>query len=105
VRRARLGLRAEEILLPARVVEVNGLRAARGIAVRDVEADGPAAAAGLRAGDVLVGLDGQPLATIADLHRLLDGGTIGRGIALDLLRKGRLETRRLVPVDADPRHA
>jgi S1-C subfamily serine protease len=105
VRRARLGLRAEEILLPARVVEVNGLAVTRGIAVRDVEAEGPAAAAGLRAGDVLVGLDGQPLATIADLFRLLDGGAIGREIALDLLRKGRRETRRLVPVDADPRHA
>jgi S1-C subfamily serine protease len=105
VRRARLGLRCEEVLLPTRVVEVNGLAVARGVAVRDVQAGGPAAAAGLRAGDILVGLDGQPLATVSDLHRLLDGEAIGRELALDLLRKGRRRSLRLVPVDAGPRRA
>jgi S1-C subfamily serine protease len=100
VRRARLGLRCEEVLLPARVAQLNGLPAARGVAVRGVDRDGPAASAGVREADILVRLDGRDLATVADLHRLLDGAAIGRELALELLRKGRRQTLRLVPVDA-----
>jgi S1-C subfamily serine protease len=103
VRRAWLGLGAQEVLLPARVVSVNGLQHARGVAVRGVEAGGPAAAAGLRIGDILVGLNGQPVRSVADLHRLLDGEAIGRELPADVLRKGLKETRRLQPVEAPAR--
>jgi predicted metalloprotease with PDZ domain len=40
--------------------------------VRDVRADSPAAAAGLRGGDRLVSLDGQRLLSVADLARVLE---------------------------------
>lgn len=99
VRRAWLGISAEEILLPARVVEVNGLGSNRGVAVRSVEAGGPAAGSGLRIGDILVALDGQPVATVSDLHRLLGGGAIGRDVPAEILRKGRREAASLRPVE------
>lgn len=100
VRRAWLGLGAEELLLPARVVEANGLPGNRGVAVRSVEPGGPADRAGLRVGDVLVALDGQGVATVSDLHRLLTGEAIGRELPAEILRKGRKEPRRLLPVEA-----
>ncbi len=37
-----------------------------------VETESPAAAAGLRPRDMIVGLRGKPVASVADLHRLLD---------------------------------
>jgi len=100
VRRAWLGIGAEELLLPARVVELNGLAGNRGVAVRQVERGGPAEAAGLRVGDIVVALDGQPVATVSDLHRLLSGEAIGRPVPAEILRKGRRETRSLLPVEA-----
>jgi len=100
VRRAWLGVRAEELLLPARVVELNGLAGNRGVAVRDIEPDSPAARGGLRSGDILVALDGQPVATVSDLHRLLSGEAIGREVEAGFLRKGRLQSARLLPGEA-----
>jgi len=103
VRRAWLGLGVEEVLLPARVVSVNELGHARGVAVRGVEAGSPAAAAGLIAGDILVGLDGKSVQSVADLHRLLDGESLGRELELVILRKGRKETRRAHPIEVPSR--
>jgi len=100
VRRAWLGVSAEELLLPARVVEVNGLAGNRGVAVREVEPDSPAARGGLRPGDILVALDGQPVATVSDLHRLLSGEAIGRPVEAVFLRKGRRQTASLLPAEA-----
>jgi S1-C subfamily serine protease len=100
VRRAWLGVRAEELLLPARVVEVNGLAGNRGVAVRDVEPDSPAQRGGLRPGDIVVALDGQPVATVSDLHRLLSGEAIGRPVEATFLRKGRRQTASLLPAEA-----
>jgi S1-C subfamily serine protease len=100
VRRAWLGIGAEEVLLPARAAAVLGIPAARGIAVRSVERGGPASAAGLHDGDILVALDGQPVATMADLQRALVGDAIGREVTVRLLRRGRPETLTLRPVEA-----
>ena len=62
--------------------EIVGLTLDRDHAARvvSVAADSPAAQAGLRAGDEVVSLDGQPLLSIADvqwvLHRFGDGGSL-----------------------------
>ncbi len=103
VRRAWLGLGVEEVLLPARVVSVNALEHARGVAVRGIEKESPAAAAGLIPGDIIVGLDGRPVQSVADLHRMLDGEALGRELELTILRKGRKETRRAHAVEVPTR--
>ena len=92
VRRAWLGIAGEEVLLPAALGARHALAAARGVAVRTVTPRSPAARAGLVAGDVIVGLGDHPVATVADLHRLLDHAAIGSARRLKVLRRGeRLE--------------
>jgi S1-C subfamily serine protease len=103
VRRAYLGLSAEEIALPRAVMERHGLAAQRAVQVRAVEPGAPADAAGLLDGDVLVRLAGQPIATLSDLHRRLVREVIGRRVELDLLRNGAWRTVRVEPVELSSR--
>jgi len=57
--------------------------------VTDVEADGPAGKAGLRAGDVVVKVDGKADDLSAELRRTLDSAATGAEIALTVQRDGR----------------
>ncbi len=97
VRRAYLGVGVEAVMVPARIARENALAAAKGIAIRDIEPRGPAAAAGLRAADVIVGLDARAIATVADLHRALDRGAIGKSMPIDVLRGGIKKTFVVTP--------
>jgi S1-C subfamily serine protease len=54
--------------------------------VSSVEKDSPADRAGLREGDVIVGLDGVAVESVDRLHQLLDATRIQRDLALKLLR-------------------
>jgi serine protease Do len=62
-----------------------GLPERDGLLVREVQADGPAAAAGVEPGDLIVAAAGRPVAAIDDLHAALDGAGDGE-IALGLVR-------------------
>jgi S1-C subfamily serine protease len=100
VRRAWLGIAAEEVLLPAPIAQKAGLEQPRGVLVRSVEAKSPAAAAGLRQGDVVVRLSRKTVASVADLHRALSGDAIGVAAEVGVLRNGTL-----VPLSIRPREA
>jgi len=99
VRRARIGVAAEEILLPARVARDTGLADAKGVAIHSVEAGSPAAEAGLRRGDVIVAFSDRPVTSVADLHRLLGSEAIGRVSAVTVLRAGKALRLALRPAD------
>jgi 2-alkenal reductase len=78
--------------LPEEVAQQNGIR---GIVVQSVPAGGAAAQAGLvgiddsdRLGDVIVGAEGQPVATVADLAAVLERVGIGNKVRLTLVRGG-----------------
>ena len=74
-----------------------------GLVVASVEADGPAARAGLAAGDVIVQADGQDVGTAADFERLLDTRGSGDQVALEVKdRKGATRTVT-VPLTTTPR--
>jgi serine protease Do len=62
-----------------------GLPERDGLLVREVQAGGPAAAAGVEPGDLIVTAAGRPVASIDDLHAALDGAGDGK-IALGLVR-------------------
>lgn len=100
VRRAFLGVGAEEVLVPAPLARAQGLDDARGVAVRQVRAGSPAARAGLRTGDVIVRFAGRAVATVADLHRLLDASAIGARADLVVLRTGARLALAVEPVEA-----
>jgi serine protease Do/serine protease DegQ len=85
--------RASASAMPDRLAGANFQDASGNVLVANVAAGSPAAQAGLRAGDVIVAVNRQPVRTVAELTRLL-GETRGT-IALDLFRGG---TRLLLVV-------
>ena len=98
VRRAYLGLAGQTVPLGlplARRLERSALTAVR---VSEATAGGPAAAAGLQAGDLLLAADETELAGVDALHRLLTAERIGASVALRLLRGREVLTVAVVPV-------
>jgi S1-C subfamily serine protease len=80
VRRGVLGLAGQ----------VRPLRRGRsGVQVMEVQPGRAAAKAGLRAGDVLIELDGKPTPDVDAVYRQLDGTSIGRAMAAKVLREGK----------------
>jgi len=91
VRRGYLGIGAQPVRLPAGTGQDADQTAA--LLVLSVQADSPASRAGLMLGDVLMALDGHPLAHPADLLPLLDEDRIGATSRARVLRGG--ETREV----------
>jgi S1-C subfamily serine protease len=65
-----------------------GLERDGGLVVLSVEADAPAARAGLLVGDVVFAIDGRPVESPDEVLELLGGDTVGRVLGLDLVRGG-----------------
>ncbi len=98
VRRAHIGIAAETVPLPRRIGLATGA-GTRAIRISEVMSGGPAAAAGLLAGDLLLSLDGIAIEGADDLIRLLSAERIGRETVVTILRGGAVEKRKLVPVE------
>jgi S1-C subfamily serine protease len=97
VRRASLGIGAQNTRLPRRYVRYFDLPADSAVRVVEVADGGPAKSAGIEAGDILVDIDGSPIDGIDALHRMLDAARIGQGAELSLIRRDRKLTVSLVP--------
>jgi S1-C subfamily serine protease len=97
VRRGSLGLSGQAVPVRRRLVHRHGLARNSGVEVMDLERRGPADKAGLRTGDVIVGIDGAPIGGIDDLHRYLIEGTIALRMHLSVLRGEELITIPIVP--------
>ena len=98
VRRAHIGIAAETVPLPRRIGLATGA-GQRAIRIGEVMPGGPAATAGLLAGDLILSLDGVPVEGADDLVRLLNATRIGKETAVAILRGGIVETRRLLPIE------
>jgi S1-C subfamily serine protease len=66
------------------------------VQIMQVIDESPAAAAGLRRGDLLLELDGEPVTDASDLQQLMVHERIGRAVAAIVLRDGRQRTLELV---------
>jgi S1-C subfamily serine protease len=86
VRRGYLGVAGQDVPLLRRVTRFHRLTQASGVLVISVENDGPAKAAGLRDGDIIVSLDQHQVTSLDDLHRLLTEERIGTTVMLGVLR-------------------
>jgi len=95
VRRAYLGLAMIPGPVPAQWRERLGRQ--KGLLVAQVVPNGPAARAGLRQGDLLLTVAGNPVAVSQDLQRLMFDEAIGRPLAITVMRNGAL-----VDVIAEP---
>ena len=96
-RRAYLGVAMGTRPLPPRVARTLGRDTA--VEVVEVVEGSPAALAGIRAEDLIVELDGSPVATVDDLQRLMGSEIIGARAAVTVVRGDRMLTLDLVPVE------
>jgi S1-C subfamily serine protease len=84
--RGFLGISGQTVPLPVRVIRYFQLEHDSGVQIMDVVRGSPADRAGLKAGDVIISLAGERIASVDDIHRKLTGASIGRSLGLVLLR-------------------
>ncbi|HKN08091.1 MAG TPA: trypsin-like peptidase domain-containing protein, partial [Pseudomonadota bacterium] len=102
VRRAYLGVSAQDLPLPRRVVRHFNLPRETGARVETVTAGSPAALAGLRTGDIIVALGEAPIAGVDDLQRMLTGGRIGEVVQMIVLRGNQRLPLAVTPRESGP---
>jgi S1-C subfamily serine protease len=90
VRRAYIGVAAATTPVPRRIALAHGLTQTHAAQLIEIDQAGPAAQAGLLSGDLVIALDGKPVADVAALLRALDAETINRAISVDFLRRSQL---------------
>jgi S1-C subfamily serine protease len=99
VRRGYLGFGGQNISLSRRSARVLGLPGGTALLAIMVERGGPAEAAGLREGDVLLSFDGLPIEGMDGLRRCLGEGSIGTASRLSVLRRDRRLELEVVPAE------
>jgi S1-C subfamily serine protease len=97
VRRAFLGVVGGSRPLPPRLAGELGRRQA--LEVVQLLEGSPAAAAGVRPGDLILDLDGRPVEGVGDLQRLLDGDAVGRRVGVRVARNNKVVELGLTPVE------
>jgi S1-C subfamily serine protease len=93
VRRGYLGVGLHPVELPG---------GRNGLIVLSLEAEGPAAKAGVFVGDVLVSLDGQAVEDTDDVQMHLGGDRVGKPVAAEFVRGGAALTLSIVPGERHP---
>jgi serine protease Do len=99
-RGARLGISADE--LTSQLAQYFGVKQGKGILVREVVVGSAAEKAGLKAGDVIVAVDGKEVSAVRELRRALDENADQkekRKLTLTIVRDKHEQT---VSVELDP---
>ena len=97
VTRSRIGVQVQE--LTRELAASFGLKEPRGALVSMVEKGGPAGKAGMREGDIVLSLNGQPVQDSADLARLVAGTKPGTTVAAEVWRNGRSIPLKITTVE------
>jgi serine protease Do len=84
VRRGEIGVVARS-LTPV-IAKALGLSRDDGVLVQDVEPGRTAAEAGLRAGDIVIGVEGRPVRNVRQFSDSLFGSDVGKKLAMDVIR-------------------
>jgi S1-C subfamily serine protease len=101
--RAWIGVAGQNARLRRHLVRRHGLVNESGVLVLSVERESPAERTGLREGDIIVALAGQPVAGVDDLHKRLTGNAIGVRAVITVLRNSELVTLDVEPSAAPNR--
>jgi S1-C subfamily serine protease len=97
VRRGYLGLVTSPAPLPPEWADRTGQRTA--LRVVEVVSGSPAASSGLRAGDLILAVEGRPLGNAQSLQRLLFEESIGGRMEITVLRNGALVDAVAMPAE------
>ena len=89
VRRGYLGIGAQPIRLAAAISEQAGQEI--GLMLVSVEAGSPAEQAGLMQGDILIGVDGEPVQVIDELLTSLGSDKVGDAVTVRIVRGGQIQ--------------
>lgn len=89
VGRGYLGIRSQQVEIPAAAVRLLNREQPAGLLVVGVESGSPADAGGLIVGDILVGVDGAPLTDHDELFVRLTGDAVGKTLPVEVLRGGQ----------------
>jgi S1-C subfamily serine protease len=100
IRRSYIGVSAQTVPVHRRVVRFYDLAKESGALVLSIEENSPAKRASLREGDVIVALEGKPVAGVDDLHRVLTDVRVGVSSALTVLRRTEKLELKIVPEEA-----
>ncbi len=100
VRRGYLGIAGRDRPLDRRLVRALDLRTSVAIEAMKVEPDGPAGAAGLQVGDMIIGAGGEALGGLDGLHRLLSRWPRGTPLSVQALRGRRLIGVEILPAES-----
>ena len=100
IRRSYIGVSAQTVPIHRRLVRYYDLLKETGVVVLSTEPNSPAQRAGLREGDVIIALEGQPVAGVDDLHRLLTEVRVAATSELTVLRGTERLRLGIVPQEA-----
>jgi S1-C subfamily serine protease len=96
VRRSRLGLGGQTTMLDARLA-ARLRREGSAVMVSEVQPGGPAARAGLQAGDVVLDFAGASVRSVDDLHRSLTAERAGQATPVRIVRGAHILSFDVVP--------
>lgn len=97
IRRSFIGVAGQNVPLIRKVARYHHIKQDTGVLVAGLEADSPAARAGLVEGDVMIALDGAPTPAVDALHTLLTGDRIGERAIVTFLRGVELRRHAIIP--------
>src|SRR5699024_5717300 len=89
VTRGRIGVQITDV--NDEVAKALGLKGNKGALVSNVEANGPAAKAGIQSGDVILSFDGKKINQMSDLPRIVGGTKPGTKSTIEVWRKGKVQ--------------
>ncbi len=102
IKRSYIGVGGQNVPILRRLVRYHGLAEESGVLVVAVEQNSPAQKAGLLEGDIIVGVDGQAIKGIDDLHRFLTEREIGHEENLVVIRRTEKLVLKIIPAESRP---
>ena len=90
IERGWLGAAVQTVLLPEALQADAGQ--SLGLLIIGVTGDGPAEAAGVLVGDILIGVDGAAVGSASQLAERLDSDSVGKQVQLRLIRAGKVQS-------------
>lgn len=88
VRRGYLGVGAQGVQLPDALARALDNGQEQGLLIVSVESGGPADAAGLMLGDVILAIDGEAVGQVEQLQERLTGDRVGKSVPVRIARGG-----------------